>query len=105
MADRTGGMVGNGDMVMVLLSPEPAKPWNQVMLRTTLKLSDSDFDRALRDLEQSKSIVLNPTTNSIAPMDRVGSGVGNGYWAGDDARYEKALRVTNDRVDIGLDDG
>lgn len=81
LEDRAGAGVGNGDMIMVLLSQKPDRSWKQVKVRETLKLSDE--------------------TNSMSLSDSWGAGVGNGYRAGDQAKYDAALRAAGDRIGNG----
>jgi hypothetical protein len=71
--DRLGDdAAGNGDIIMVLLSKAPEKPWNEVMVKKVLKLSDDEFDMTVHGL--GKWVKLEPTNNSIVAGDRSGWG-------------------------------
>lgn len=80
---------------MVLLTKDPTTPWNQVIIREALKISGEVFKEAVAGFGQW--VNREQTSNSIQAADRVGSATGNGYWAGDQKKYDAALRAAEDR--------
>jgi len=94
--DRSGGFIGNGDLIMVLLSKDPDKAWKQATVRASLKLSENQFNAAVAEL--GKWVKLNPENKSLLLADRAGGFIGNGYWGDDKIHFDAAQKAFDDRT-------